>query len=196
MNFTARVNEMGNDFISRMEIFPAKLAGELRCPEGFILRFIAGAAEINVNGLIKTICRIGNFPDGINNLIAGAIGYITGVRDLYSRRRAISVDLTKWLSFKIAARQRLILIPVLFGNVITPVSRSIRRRMVPDEIIFTALYRGFRPASRALAIQLREVAFTRAGQFTIRRHCPFRKTARLLDALRFPLHRTAVGVFP
>lgn len=57
------------------------------------------------------------------------------MRDLYSRRRAITVDLTKWLSFKIAARQRLILIPVLFGNVITPVSRSMRRRMVPDEII-------------------------------------------------------------
>jgi hypothetical protein len=195
MNFTARVKEMGNDFISRMQIFSAKLACELRCPEGFILRFIAGAAEINVNGLIKTICRIGNFPDGINNLIAGAIGYITGVRDLYSRRRAITVDLTKWLTFKIAARQRLILIPVLFGNVITPVSRSMRRRMVPDEIILPLFIVVFAQRVGLWLSSCEKLLFPRWPVYH-QAALPFRKTARLLDALRFPLHRTAVGVFP
>ena len=77
MNLSAGIKEMGNDFITSMKIFSAQLTGKLRCPEGTVLSVIAGTAKIDVNGLIKTICRIGDFPDGINNLITGTLWHIT-----------------------------------------------------------------------------------------------------------------------
>jgi hypothetical protein len=65
-DFTVGVKEASNHFVASIQVIPRNLAAQRGAPRTlqpvFRRRDRTVVAEINVNGLIETVCCISNFP--------------------------------------------------------------------------------------------------------------------------------------
>ncbi len=99
-NFPVGVEEACNHFIAHVQVIPGNLSAQGFTPLGYyrwgiVRRDVAAVTEINVNGLIETVCGIRNFPHAINNLVARTFRDITGHGFCHGRCLTIPVNSTE-----------------------------------------------------------------------------------------------------
>ncbi len=199
-NFTVSIEETRDHFVAWVDVVTGDLAVQGMAPlgnycRGFVWGDIAAVAEINVDCLVEAVSGIGNFPYRVNNLVTGTLRNITAHFLTWRRCLAITVNSTEWGGFKLIAGQRFIWIPVLLGNIPTPVNGFMRCSVIPGKCIFTGGNWCFSPGIQALAIKLGILRNTGAGKLSIWRQGTCREARRTFHALWFILNGTAVDIF-
>ena len=189
-HFTVRIEEAGDHLVANLQVFTGEGTLQLLAP----FRHDAVVFEVNVNHLIETVYRVIDFPHAVNHLIAGSLRHHALVHFAIFWRLGMAINLAERLFFEGLARQRLVHIPVLFGDVVTPVIGFVLGGVVPGERLWPRLHGIQRPDVDALAIQRLEAVHPAAGQLAVERRRAAREAGNLLDALRFPLRPAAVGV--
>ena len=189
-HFAARVEEASDHFIANLQVFTGEGSLQLLAPFGYD----AVVLEVDVNHLIETVHRVIDFPHAVNHLIAGSLRHHALVHFAIFWRLSMAINLAERLFFESLARQRLVHVPVLFGDVVTPVIGFVLGGVVPGERLRPRLHGVQRPDVDALAIQRFEAINPAAGQLAVERRSAAREAGNLLNALRFPLRPAAVGV--